>query len=93
MLEYIQYVDCVDSFMDYTYVNIHKIVHFKYIHFAVHLHSNESLLKSVTRQQAADCILSLSEPGAAISQVGATAPTDMSHNTSHCATSFYFSFF
>ena len=36
MLEYIQYLDCGDSFMDYTYVNIYKIVHFKYMHFVVH---------------------------------------------------------
>ena len=57
MLEYIQYLDCGDSFMDYTYVNIYKIVHFKYMHFAVHLHSNESLLKMSqdNKQLTASC--------------------------------------
>lgn len=57
MLEYIQYLNCGDSFMDYTYVNIYKIVHFKYMHFAVHLHSNESLLKMSqdNKQLTASC--------------------------------------
>ena len=57
MLEYIQYLDCGDSFMDYTYVNIYKIVHFKYMHFTVHLQSNESLLKMSqdNKQLTASC--------------------------------------
>ena len=43
--------------MDYTYVNIYKIVHFKYMHFTVHLHSNESLLKMSqdNKQLTASC--------------------------------------
>lgn len=57
VLEYIQYLGCGDGFMDYTYVNIYKIVHFKYMHFTVHLHSNESLLKMSqdNKQLTASC--------------------------------------
>ena len=57
VLESIQNLGCGDSFMDYTYVNIYKIVHFKYMHFTVHLHSNESLLKMSqdNKQLTASC--------------------------------------
>lgn len=57
MLEYIQYLGCGDGFMDYTYVNIYNIVHFKYMHFTVHLHSNEFLLKMSqdNKQLTASC--------------------------------------